>query len=108
MLNGLHVSEISSLTCDDVDLELRWIRFHRDCIPLASQSAEALKALTPNDNGAYFAPQILEDALGRLPLSEDDAHARVAGALWFTSEDGRLIRETGGFTYDAPTTASPN
>lgn len=97
ILNGLSAANALALTPEQVDFERGWLLVGTDTIPLTRQSADALRVLPLTAAGGYFPA----DA-PRLPLSEQDAHARLAGALWYTSEDGRLIRETGGFTLEVP------
>lgn len=100
-LNGLAHATIARITPDQVDVDAGWL-FTSDgaAYPLLEQSLGPLR--DPSFGaGGWFAPHHISDFLAQYNLTEQDAHRRLAGAIWYTSEEGRVIREVSG-SFDVP------
>lgn len=100
-LNGLSIETIRQITPDQVDLADGWL-YAADgtTYPLVSQALDPLK--NPQfATGEWFKPDTIQDLLDPKFITEQDAHRRLAGAIWYTSDDGRAIREISG-AYEIP------
>ncbi len=89
VLNGVPLDRIEEAR---FDLESGWITtYDGSTYPLTTYALDALTALeTP------FSPEKLTSAAAALCPLEAEALRRMAGAIWWTTEEGRLILETVG------------
>lgn len=100
LLNGLTVEQAQHLQRSSIDLNEGWITLGTGAVPLVRQTRDALNAFvkTPNE---WFSPDAVPQALENLGMTELQAQRKLAGALWITSEDTRLISNTSGLSDGA-------
>lgn len=97
LLNGLTVEQAQALSPTQIDRTQGWIQISGGAVPLVNQTRAALEAF----ESAWFDPADVPAALERMKMNEAQAHRQLAGALWITSEDTRLITNAAGLT-EAP------
>ncbi|QPC84962.1 hypothetical protein G4Y79_11505 [Phototrophicus methaneseepsis] len=97
LLNGLQIYQIEDLAQAQVDLDSGWLRTtDNHTFPLSSYTRDALAALYESET-ALSNERILEAVRAVEPLI-DEAHRRLAGAIWITDEELQLTLETTGST----------
>ncbi|NJL92468.1 MAG: oligosaccharide flippase family protein [Anaerolineae bacterium] len=91
-LNGLSPQEIGALGPQHVNAATGWVRLDSgQGYPLVKQSAASLASVTPQ-NGCYFDAEAVAQFFEGHGLQAEEAQRRLAGAIWYTSEDGRVIQ----------------
>ncbi len=100
LLNGLTVEQAQALSPSQIDRAQEWIQISGGAVPLVSQTRAALEAFE-SASSTWFDPADIPAALARMGMNEAQAHRQLAGALWITSEDTRLITNAAGLT-EAP------
>jgi len=100
LLNGLTVEQVQTLQPSLIDRQEGWLRIGGGAVPLVSQTRAALTDFEQQSQDWFDAAEV-PAALERLHLTEAQAHRQLAGALWITSEDTRLITSAAGLT-EAP------
>lgn len=98
-LNGLSLNQIQQIDADHVNLSEGWITTADGfTLPLVTQAARPFSLL---DEKQPFAGANVESVFQKLAGLEAEAHRRFAGAIWYTSEEGRVLMETAGIS-EAP------
>src|SRR5262249_27040049 len=91
-LNGLSLRQVRELALDKVNTNEGWLTTADGLtFPLVKQAAVFLSTLT--EKMPFAASEAVFEAL--VPL-EAEAQRRLAGALWYTSEEGRDIMDAVG------------
>lgn len=101
LLNGITVEQVNHLSIAAFDLDRLWLHTDEYTVyPLAKQTAEAFVQWRMHDQSTLHLDGLAEQ-MAEWGITEAEAHRRLAGALWYTSEDGQIIREISG-TSDSP------
>jgi O-antigen/teichoic acid export membrane protein len=91
-LNGLSLKQIQALEVGQIDYQTGWLMTSDGLrYPLVSQAAQLLAVLP--DVPRPFATSEAEAALREFAPLESAAHRRLAGAIWYTSDEGRALME---------------
>lgn len=91
-LQGLSVEQVIAITPHHIDNG--WLHLPDYHAPLVTQIQAILDAHPP-ESVFPIAPETIDDTLHTYALAADDAHRWLAGAVWMTSPDGKMIRELG-------------
>lgn len=94
-LNGLSLVQLQALQAEQVNLAAGWLYTAEGAYPLVSQSTIALAALAPT-TVRLFENTDLTQLLERYHITEAELKRRLAGAIWITSDEGRLIQDYSG------------
>lgn len=90
-LNGLPLAQIERLPEAAIDLESGWITAaNGSTYPLVSYAIAALRTVTD------LAPERIQAAAAPFVALENEAHRKLAGAIWITDEEHRLMLELTG------------
>lgn len=84
-LNGLKLETAAHLSPHAI--QAPWIYTPQGTIPLTRQAQSALERLA----GQWWTPEQALDIFTRLDLDDESLQRRLAGALWYTSDEGHLI-----------------
>jgi len=89
-LNGLTIAQVETLQSTQIDLIQGWLTTQDQAtFPLTSYSQEVLREF----DASQFNSGDVQSLFDQYQLTEEDAHRRLSGAIWITSEDGKLMQE---------------